>query len=148
MIYTIRRLFVSQECGGILNRVFSNSKTFSNCIRQLHILPNKDSNLFGLHRLSGLQLPYESGGSSNQIVYTSIRFKSNKKNKNAKRNETDDESDEESDDEKSNLDEFREGDKAADRNLMELKVQTLRLDTVLKAGLGLSKKYVFSKHFI
>lgn len=141
MIYTIRRLFVPQQCACILNRVFSNSKSLSTCVRQLHILPNKSLNVIGLHRSGALQTASECGSSSNQVVYTSIRFKSNKKNRNVNRSNEDDENEEDSDDEKvSNLDEFRQGDKASDRNLSEIKVQTLRLDTVIKAGLGFSKK--------
>lgn len=140
MIFTIRRLFVTQQCACILNRVLSNSKSLSNCVRQLHILPNKNLNLIGLHRLGSLQTAYEVGSSSNQVVYTSIRFKSNKKNRNVNRKDEDDENEEDSDDEESKLDEFRQGDKASDRNLTEIKVQTLRLDTVIKSGLGFSKK--------
>lgn len=140
MIYTIRRLFVTQQYTCILNRVFNNSKSLTNCARQLHILPNTDLNLIGVCRLSGLQTAYNSGSSSNQIIYTSIRFKSNKKNRKLNRNDGDGEEEEDSDNEQSNLDEFRQGDKSSDRNLAEIKVQTLRLDTVIKSGLGFSKK--------
>lgn len=144
MIFTIRQLFVTQQYACILNKVFINSKSFTNCVRQLHILPNKKLPLIGLYRLGALQTTYDSGNSSNQIVITSIRFKSNKKNRKLNRNDKDDDDDEEdkddSDDEHSNLDKFRQGDKASDRNLTEVKVQTLRLDTVIKGGLGFSKK--------
>lgn len=140
MNYTITRLFVTKPYACILNRVFSNPKSFTNCVRQLHILPNTDLNLCGLYRLGALQTSYDAGRSSNQIVYTTIRFKSNKKNRRLNRNDSDEEDEEESDDEQSKLDEFRHGDKTSDRNLTEIKVQTLRLDTVIKSGLGFSKK--------
>lgn len=139
MFFAIRRLFVTKQHACILN-----SKSFTNCVRQLHILPNKELPLIGLSRLGSLQTAYDSGNSSNQIIYTSIRFKSNKKNRKLNRNEKDgdddDEDKEDSDDEQSNLDKYRQGDKSSDRNLTEIKVQTLRLDTVIKAGLGISKK--------
>lgn len=140
MTYSIGRLFVAQQCACILNRVFSNSKSLSHCVRQLHSLPTKNLNLIGLYRLGALQTAYGSGSSSNQILYTSVRFKSNKKNRNVNRSDEDDENEAESDDDESKLDEFRQGDKVSDRNLTEIKVQTLRLDTVIKSGLGFSKK--------
>lgn len=140
MNYTFRRLFVTQQYACILNRVLNNSRPSTNCVRQLNIFPKKDFHLSGLYRLGALQAACDSGSCPNQILHTSIRCKSNKKNRRSNRNESDEEDDEDSDGEKSKLDEFRQGDKASDRNLTEIKVQTLRLDTVIKFGLGFSKK--------
>lgn len=141
MIFVIRRLFVTQQNACILNRVFNPSKPISNCVRQLHILQNKKLPMTGCCHLDALQAAYNC----NRVVHTPIRFKSNKKNRKLNRNHKGDEDDEDdkddSDDERSNLDEFRQGDSSSDRNLTEIKVQTLRLDTVIKAGLGFSKKY-------
>lgn len=142
MTFTIRRLCVnSQQNIYLLNRIFSSSKLYPNRFHQLHTLRHTDLPQVGFYRFYALQFPYTLAYSSNQIVHTSVRFKSNKRNKRTNRNDSDEEDDEDSDDErKSNLDEFRDGDKSADRNLAEVKVQTLRLDTVIKAGLGFSKK--------
>lgn len=143
MFLVIRRMFITQQNAYILNRVYNNTKSFTNCVRNLHILQNEHLPLVGLCRLNALQTVYSSKCDSfNHVACTPIRFKSSKKN--SKRNRTDDgvgeKEEEDSDDERSNLDEFRQGDTVSDRNLTEVKVQTLRLDTVIKAGLGLSKR--------
>lgn len=69
-----------------------------------------------------------------------IRHKSNKKKASSHNKEDIDDDD---DDDASNLNDFREGD--SDRNLAQIKVPTLRLDTVIKAGLGFTKKLVTQK---
>lgn len=144
MIFVIGRLFVTRQNAYILNRVYNNSKSLTNCACQLHIFRNEHLPLVGLRHLNALQTIHNSRESVNQAVYTPVRFKSSKKNRKLNRNAADDDDDgneeEDSDDEQSSFDEFRQGDKASDRNLVEIKVQTLRLDTVIKAGLGFSKK--------
>lgn len=69
------------------------------------------------------------------VVYTSIREKSNKKNRGIRPPESDDEDE----DDEAGMNEFKEGNKS-DRHLSQIKVQTLRLDAVIKAGLGFSKR--------
>lgn len=86
--------------------------------------------------------PIESTFNNNTQVYTPVRFKSNKKNRNkgsSKAKDGDDDSDGADDDDISDPNEFREGD-ASDRSLAKVKVQTLRLDTIIKAGLGIPKR--------
>lgn len=112
----------------------SKSKPFTKCIRQMHLLTNQIS-LQRFAALTSTQNPYNA---LNPIVYNPVRFKKNKRSI-RKTEEKDEEV--ESDDEnfESDLNEFKEGDKS-DKNLAQVKVQTLRLDTVVKAGLGISKR--------
>lgn len=136
MIFTLRKLFVGghHQSTWIVNRIFNNhSKSFTNRVRPLHILQNSDLSLVGLCRVNdALKTLQILSCPPNQILHTSIRFKSNKRNRRSNRNDSDEDDDDDTDradnddEERSHLDEFRDGDKSSDRNLTEVKVQTLR----------------------
>lgn len=107
-------------------------KLRTKCVRQMHLLKMYHTSLPPTHftLLASTQSVYKR---LNTIVYTPKRQKYDRKNPTS----SNDESDDDQDDDDNNLDEFREG--KTDR-VTQIKVQTLRLDSVIKAGLGLSKK--------
>lgn len=122
-----RRFFLNSSI--IFNGLLK-TKPFTKCIRQMHLLTNQR-----LAALASIQKPCNA---LNSIVYNSVRFKKNKRSI-RKTEEKDEEDDSDEENFESDLSEFKEGDKS-DRNLAQVKVQTLRLDTVVKAGLGISKR--------
>lgn len=89
---------------------------------------------FTAFRVPSVLSTHSSWNTQIPLVCTPIRQKSNKRNRGIRQEESDDEDENESD-----LSEFKEGDKS-DRSLAQIKVQTLRLDAVIKTGLGFSKK--------
>lgn len=72
------------------------------------------------------------------IIHETIRYKSNKRQRRNKNEEqTDDEDeDEDSDDD---LSEFKEGNKS-DANIVQIQIPSLRLDSIIKASLNISKR--------
>lgn len=133
MTSVTRRILFNNSSVYILNRLF-NAQSSAKCVRTSHFLTNKCVLAANF---------YQNTVISTQNVYSvlqpvdfvPIRHKSNKKKASSKDEEESDSDDDNDDD----LDDFREGDKS-DRSLSQIKVQTLRLDTVIKAGLGFSKK--------
>lgn len=71
----------------------------------------------------------------NSNAYLPVRFKSKQKHP-KKSKSTDDYSSDEDDDD---MAEFREGNKS-DKSLAQIKVQSMRLDALIKSGLGISRK--------
>lgn len=74
----------------------------------------------------------------NTTVYMPVRFKSKRMQSNKKQSSDGYSSDE---DNTSALDEFKEGNKS-DKNLAQIKVNSMRIDGVIKTGLSISRKYV------
>lgn len=131
-----RRILFNNQSVKILNGFYT-SQTFKKSFRQFHLMNNQYSIGSRLSNVISLQNSC-SGLNHCERVNTSVRYKSNKRNRRDK--EQDNENDEEDDDDdSSDINEFKDGDKS-DRNLAQLKIQTLRLDTVIKAGLGISKR--------
>lgn len=125
-----RRFLFNNQSVYILNRLY-NPQPCVNCVRKSHVLRNKFLSITD-SRLTALASVQNACNALNSVDYIPVRLKYDKKS-----SKHDD--DEDSDEDESNLDEFRDGDKS-DRNLATIKVQTLRLDTVIKAGLGYTKK--------
>lgn len=111
-------------------REFNKLQSCPKCIRQMHLFKNQCKSPTETH-WSSLASSQNVHRTLNAIVYTPIRLKYDRKNPNSN-----EDSDDENDD-NDNLDEFRDG--KSDR-VSQIKVQTLRLDSVIKAGLGMSKK--------
>ncbi|XP_055324800.1 uncharacterized protein LOC129579147 [Sitodiplosis mosellana] len=128
------RIFVNSA--SILNGLYK-SQSFTKCIRQMHLLTNQPPMVISrVATLTSIQNPCSA---LSPIVYNPVRFKKNKRSSNRDEEEKDEDSDAEDGD--GDLSEFKEGDKS-DRHLAQVKVQTLRLDTVVKAGLGLPKRKI------
>lgn len=97
--------------------------------------PNINAAFYRQIHLLSCKYPSSTSCNCDGFVYgvaVPIRFKSNKRG-NRSNTESDDE-------DESDAEDFRQGDKS-DKSLSTLKVQTLRMDTILSVGLGLSKKY-------
>lgn len=113
---------------------FNKSQSFTKCIRQMHLLTNQQSHL------AAATSAHNQCCALKPIVYNPVRFKKNKRNsRNDEQEQHEEEEASDDEDNEADLKEFKEGDKS-DRNLAQVKVQTLRLDTVIKAGLGLPKR--------
>lgn len=127
-----RRIFAKSAS---ISNVLFKSQSFSRCIRQMHLLANQQT------LIPARTSTNNSCFALSPVVYNPVRFKKNKRNS-QKDDDEEQQKDEDSDaeDDSSDLSEFKEGDKSADRNLAQVKVQTLRLDSVIKAGLGLPKR--------
>lgn len=125
----VQRIVVSNRQNVfILNRL-NKSQSYSKCIRQIHLLNNQCFSL----ATARLVLPtLAQNVSKTTIVYIPNRLKYDRKSP-----KSNNDSDDENDDDDDNLDDFR--DSKSDR-VTQIKVQTLRLDSVIKAGLNLSKK--------
>lgn len=136
MTSLVRRIFLNNnQSVYILNGLYK-SQPCTKFYRQNHLFHMKCLPIVGIRITAPIQIMPKR---FNSLVYTPVRFKSNKRNRNKGSSKNDDDSDNEDDDNESNLDDYREGD-ASDRNLARIKVQTLRLDTVIKAGLGIPKR--------
>lgn len=132
MTSLIRRIFANSAS---ISNVLYKSQSFSKCIRQMHLLTNRQTLIRSCLSTNNPCFPVSP------VVYNSVRFKKNKRNS----QEDDDEEeqkneDSDAEDDSADLSDFREGYKSSDRNLAQVKVRTLRLDAVIKAGLGLSKR--------
>lgn len=123
-----RRIFIN------ISNVLYKSQSFPKCIRQMHLLANRQTLIQS--RLS----TNNSCFALSPVVYNPVRFKKNKRHSQKDDDEREKDEDSDAEDDSSDLSEFKEGDKSSDRNLAQVKVQTLRLDSVIKAGLGLSKR--------
>lgn len=125
----VQRIVVSNRQNVfILNRL-NKSQSYSKRIRQIHLLNNQCFSL----ATARLVLPtLAQNVSKTTIVYIPNRLKYDRKSP-----KSNNDSDDENDDDDDNLDDFRDG--KSDR-VTQIKVQTLRLDSVIKAGLNLSKK--------
>lgn len=132
---TKRILFNSQSVK-ILNG-FYNSKSCIKCIRQIHLLKNQNAFGSSVTNLMSIQ----KSCNASPLVTTSIRFKSNKRNRRAKGQDNKDEEENDNDDvdDRSGLNEFKIGDKS-DRNLAQIKIGTLRVDAIIKVGLGIPRR--------
>lgn len=133
----VRRIIFNNQSFYVLSGLYKSPPCTTFC-RQIHLLHMKCLPIIGIR----ITAPIESTFNNNTQVYTPVRFKSNKKNRNkgsSKAKDGDDDSDGADDDDISDPNEFREGD-ASDRSLAKVKVQTLRLDTIIKAGLGIPKR--------
>lgn len=130
MTLIAKRIFFNCKFVNILNGLYKSPTEYA---RQVHLLGNHQISMTASH-LTALSKLNNSRIALPSIVYNPVRFRSKGKQSNKNNNEN---SDDESDDYDSS--EFKEGDKS-DRNLTRIKVQTLRLDTVIKAGLGISKR--------
>lgn len=135
MASVVRRFLLNQQNAICLNSLYKSSSN----ARQLYCIQNRPFSI-GNCRVNAFTVPQNNVcNRMNPIICTSIRLKSNKRNR-KQRNANDDEDEESDDDDDSmGMDSFREGN-SSDRNLVKVKVQTLRLDTVIKAGLGYTKK--------
>lgn len=122
-----RSVFDNRQAIFLINKL-TKPQSYLKSVRCIHIL----SNNCPLISRSTATATSKSCQLGNWIVYTPVRSKYNKKS--SKQDDSDD------DEDATDLNEFKEGDKSADRNLAQIKIQTLRLDAVIKAGLGLSKK--------
>lgn len=127
---SLAQRFVLNRQNVYIFKEFNILQSCSKCVRQMHLFKNQCQSLTETH-WSSLALTQNVHRTLNSIVYTPIRLKYDRKNPNSNQD-----SDDENDD-NDNLDEFRDG--KSDR-VSQIKVQTLRLDAVIKAGLGMSKK--------
>lgn len=123
-----RRLLLNSQNVNILKGSYT-PQSYTRCIRQMYLLQHRY--LAAFRRPAVLSTQY-TWSTQSPAVYTPIRQKSNKKNRGIRPEESDDEDEDDSD-----LGEFKD---KLDKSLAQIKVQTLRLDTVIKAGLGFSKR--------
>lgn len=117
-----------------------NIQSYTKCIRQMHLVHTRQFSIVS-SQLLALASAKHSPIASSPFNYNSLRFKHNKRG--GKHRHSDDESgdddDDNDDDDSSNLNDFKEGN-SSDRNLARVKTKSLRLDAVINAGLGISKK--------
>lgn len=136
MTWLTRRILFN--CANIFNGVYK-SQPFPKCLRQMHLLSSQQSMVTS--RLAAPTSTQHPCYVLKPIVYNPVRFKKNKRSRNKteqQEDEEDENSDEDDDDDKSDLNKYKEGGQS-DRSLTKVKVQTLRLDTVMKAGFGMPK---------